>query len=320
MRILVTGGAGFIGCYTVSLLVAAGHDVVVLDTLQPPAHPLPHPHPVPRELVVVGDVNDPDVYGQIGPVDCVIHLAAHVSVAKGQYEVASFVRSNVHGTAVLMEAVRTVLQAKHVVYASSMSIYGDGHQHVGIDEQWPLNPVSIYGETKLAAERICMLAAEQFGISCTALRLWNTYGAGQSLTNSETGAVPIFTHMIQCGDPPRIFEDGRQLRDFVHVRDVARAFMLAAEQGRHCVLNIGTGRPTPVIDVARALARSFTGHDRLEIVERRRPGDARHCWPNINLARQVLGWEPTIDLGEGLNDWCEWARRATAGNPRVSAE
>jgi dTDP-L-rhamnose 4-epimerase len=302
MKVLVTGGAGFIGRHLVKLL-ARSHEVIVLDSFEE----IVHGHHPNKNIegcaeLVEGSIEDEHACRN-GVFECeaVIHLAAGVSVEASFYEPTRFIRTNTLGTAVLWEAIRRARTVSHVVIASSMSVYGEGSEHQGVVESDACVPKSIYGLSKYQSEQLSLLAGQLYGISVTSLRLWNTYGPGQSLTNAETGVVAIFASRLLKGLAPVIYEDGAQIRDFVHVADVARAFELALGSKAEGIFNIGSGRSTTVYDVASRLC-GLLSHGRIlpEVTRRRRPGDIRHCFPAIEFARLALGWQPQIDLELGL--------------------
>ena len=263
-RILITGGAGFIGSHLADELVQHGYAVRALDNLSPQVHGPGGERPayLDRDVeLVVGDVRDPDtVRRALLGVDAVFHFAASVGVGQSMYEIAQYVAVNDLGTAILLEAL-IERPVERLVVASSMSIYGEGLYRdrkgalvAGCERsitqlkhsQWelhdadgqPLTPVptdeskaptlaSIYALSKYDQERMCLMVGSAYGIPTTALRFFNVYGARQALSNPYTGVLAIFAARLLNGNPPLIFEDGRQRRDFVHVRDVAYACRLS---------------------------------------------------------------------------------------------
>ncbi|RZM37243.1 MAG: SDR family NAD(P)-dependent oxidoreductase [Sphingomonas sp.] len=342
--VLVTGGAGFIGRAVCRALLADGARVRVLDSLIEQVHggvgwPADLPGDVER---VAGDVRDPDaVRTALRGVDSVIHLAAEVGVGQSMYAIERYTSVNELGTAVLLEAM-VAQPVRRIVTASSMSIYGEGRYTNICGEvldavvrdpaalrakRWdpvdpdgsPLTPAptpegkepqlaSVYAIGKYVQERMPMTVAAAYGMEAVALRLWNVFGPGQALSNPYTGVLAIFAAKVALKRPPMIFEDGLQQRDFVHVDDVARAFVLALEEpaaaGR--VFNIASGTGRTVLDVAHGFAAAMGTSIELDVTGEGRSGDIRHCLADIGRAREVLGYAPRENFDHRLIDLAEW--------------
>jgi dTDP-L-rhamnose 4-epimerase len=324
--VLITGGAGFIGSHVADELLEAGYRVRVLDDLSPQIH---GPGRVPPEYLasdvelLVGDLRDAELLERaLDGVSGVIHLAAAVGVGQSMYEITKYVGINDLGTATLLEALARQ-PVERLLVASSMSIYGEGlyrGSDGSIEEgrqrtreqlvagRWEtvngrgevLEPVptpedkrpelaSIYALTKYAQERMCLIAGGAYGIPTIALRFFNVFGTRQSLSNPYTGVLAIFASRYLNGKPPLVFEDGRQMRDFVNVRDVAHACRLAldAPEDPEGVLNIGSGEPYTICELAARMAEVMgVEHLRPEVTGKYRVGDIRHCFADIGLARR----------------------------------
>ncbi len=348
--ILITGGAGFVGRHVAEALLARGHRVRALDGLIGQVHPEGRrPAELDPEVeLMVGDIRDTAaVRSALSGVDAVLHLAAEVGVGQSMYAVDRYTSVNDLGTAVLLQQLidRPV---RRVVVASSMSIYGEGLYRArngslvvdavragrNPDGSWdPLGPDgaamepvptpetkppslrSVYAINKYVQERLTLTLTRQYGMEGTALRLWNIYGPGQALSNPYTGVLAIFASRIANGRPPMIFEDGRQRRDFVQVRDVARAFLLALERPEADgeVFNIGSGIDRTVTEVALLQADAMGRPDLApEITGQQRAGDIRHNIPDLTRARTALGYEPREDFAEGLAELAAWVARTEA--------
>jgi dTDP-L-rhamnose 4-epimerase len=285
----------------------------------------------------VGDVRDEGaVRAALDGVDSVVHLAARVGVGQSMYELAEYTSANSLGTAVLLQAIAGCPVRKLVV-ASSMSIYGEGlyldgdaqpvepaertrEQLAAHDWDFPgLTPVptpeqkrpglsSIYALNKYEQERACLIAGPAYGVPTVALRLFNTYGPRQALSNPYTGVLAIFASRLLNGRAPRIFEDGLQRRDFVWVGDVARAFALALEldgvDGE--TVNVGSGVGIDIREIAARLARILDRPVEPEITGESRVGDIRHCFADITFARERLGYAPAVALEDGMERLGEW--------------
>lgn len=348
-RILVTGGRGFIGRHVTEELLDNGYDVRVLDALIDQVHGDTEAALPDAVEVLRGDVRDKlAVEAALEGVDGVVHLAAEVGVGQSMYEIARYVGANDLGTAVLLEAMigRPI---KKLVVASSMSVYGEGRYQgeggeglglvrrrsdqiksgqwdlvsaqgqplipVPTDEEKPVDLSSIYALTKYSQERQCLIFAEAYGLEAVALRLFNVFGAGQALSNPYTGVLANFAARLANGQPPMIFEDGNQRRDFVHVRDVARAFRLALEKPAAAghVINIGSGRAYSISQVATLLAEAMDLPELApEIMNKARSGDIRNCFADIAKARELLGFEPAHLLETSLAPFVEWVANVGA--------
>lgn len=348
--ILITGGAGFIGRYVAQSLLNRGHRVRVLDSLIEQVHgDRTRPDGLDPEVeFIAGDVRDETaLLRSLKSVDKVVHLAAEVGVGQSMYAVDRYVSVNDYGTAVLFQQLIDN-PIKRVVVASSMSIYGEGlyrsvdgtivedavrAPRIGnaswdpVDQMGrPLVPIptpewkrptlaSVYALTKFVQERLTLTLAPAYGMEGVALRLWNVYGPGQALSNPYTGVLAIFSSRLHNGQPPMIFEDGNQRRDFVHVEDIARAFVLALEHPRAAgeVYNVGSGEDRSVREVAELLAKAMNRPDlEPEVTGKARAGDIRHCIPDIGKLRQELGFAPQKDFSEGLAELADWVAHQEA--------
>ncbi|HVM56239.1 MAG TPA: NAD-dependent epimerase/dehydratase family protein [Gaiellaceae bacterium] len=337
--VLVTGGAGFVGSHLADALLARGARVRALDNLTPQVHgDGGRPDYLAADVeLVVGDVRDPDaVRRALSGVDAVVHLAARVGVGQSMYEIADYTSANSVGTAVLLEALAESPVEKLVV-ASSMSIYGEGlyRDAAGAEVEPPertraqlerrewelpgLEPVptperksagltSIYALTKYDQERACLVCGEAYGIPTVALRLFNVFGTRQALSNPYTGVLAIFASRLLNDRPPRVFEDGLQRRDFVSVHDIARAFALALERdgADGLAVNVGSGRSLTVLEIAENVAAATGKELAPEVTGEARVGDIRHCFADIALARETLGYEPQVAFEDGLAELAAW--------------
>jgi len=305
-RALVTGGAGFIGSHLVERLLSEGLQVVVLDDLSVGKR---KNVPAGAEFVL-GDVRDPDaVATAISDVDVVFHLAARVSIRAsiaGFYEDAE---TNLMGTLNVLRAC-AAHGIKKFVYASSMAVYADAPHPVPLPETYSTVPISPYGVAKLASERYAMLVADQAGFKTVALRYFNTYGPRQTFT-PYVGVITIFIQRLLRGEPPVIFGDGEQCRDFVYVGDVVEATFCAMLSDVHGeVFNIGSGTSTSVNQIASLLCSRL----RPDIVPRyapEHPGELRNSIADISKARRLLGYEPQGRLEEKIDEVIAWNREMT---------
>ncbi|QZH74242.1 MAG: NAD-dependent epimerase/dehydratase family protein [Erythrobacter sp.] len=354
-RILITGGGGFIGKAVSRELLQRGHQVRVLDSLIEQVHGRNGQPSFASDVEFIrADVRDGNaVAAALRGIDSVIHLAAEVGVGQSMYEVERYTSTNDVGTAVLFERLIDH-PVRRVVTASSMSIYGEGLYRNAdgalvedasrsslrdgqanwepVDQQGrPLAPVatpewkrpnlaSIYALNKYVQEQITHIMGAPYGVESVCLRLFNVYGPGQALSNPYTGVLAIFASRLLNGQSPMIFEDGQQRRDFVHVRDVARAFAEALfhPDAAGGTFNIGSGHDRSIASVANDLAIAM-GREGIgaETVGKARTGDIRHCFCDTTLAREVLGFEASEDFEAGLADLAQWVAKQKAED-RVS--
>jgi len=345
-RILITGGAGFIGSHLADELLRRGYRVRALDNLSAQVHGPDRRKPSYLNSdveLIVGDIRKPDVVRRaLDGVDAVYHFVAIVGIGQSMYDLVRYSEVNDVGTAVLLEALIET-PVRRLVVASSMSVYGEGlyrdqagaiHADVSRtpaqlkNSDWemrsgaqdPLTPVptpesktpslaSIYALNKYNQERMCMIVGQAYNIDTIALRFFNVFGPHQALSNPYTGVLAIFASRLLNGNAPLIYEDGNQLRDFVSVYDVAKACRLALETpsaaGR--VFNVGSGCQYTVRELAERMALVL-GRPAIapEIAGQYRVGDIRHCFPDITLAREVLGFQPEVAMEDGLLDLAAW--------------
>jgi dTDP-L-rhamnose 4-epimerase len=344
-RVLITGGAGFIGSHAADVLLSAGYQVRLLDNLSPQVHGSLQHRPDYLDSnaeLMVGDVTDPAAVDRaLGDVDMVLHLASSVGVGQSMYDISSYVRNNEVGTATLLEAL-VKRPVNRLVVASSMSVYGEGlcrnNAHVPFcpgersarqlrSGRWELEdangerltPVptpetkepslsSVYALNKYAQERLCLMIGNAYGIPTAALRFFNVYGPRQALSNPYTGVLAIFAARLLNGRSPMVFEDGQQRRDFVHVRDVAAACHLALVSPHDGeVFNIGSGQSRSILSVARDLAEVMGRRElRPQITGKNRAGDIRHCFADIEKSRTLLDFCPQVEFMQGLEELAEY--------------
>lgn len=304
MRVLVTGGAGFIGSHVAEAHLERGDQVAVVDSL---ASGRRHFVPDGARFYHV-DVRDPalrDVFEQERP-HLVNHHAAQASVSASVREPVLDADVNVLGT-LRVAALAAEFGAEHLVFASTGGALYGNPERLPADESTPLAPLSPYGCAKAAAESYIQLYRRLSGLRACSLRYANVYGPRQD-PHGEAGVVAIFARALLDGKPATIFGDGEQTRDFVFVADVVRANLLAADLLAGGAFNIGTGQATTVNAIYRTLAR-LTGATAAPQYGPPRPGDVLHITLASDLARERLNWEPAFSLEEGLAATVEWFRR-----------
>jgi UDP-glucose 4-epimerase len=304
MKALVTGGAGFIGSNLVRELLAAGMSVVVLDNLSS-GHEQ-NLAPFPQVELVRGDVRDKEtVEHAIQGSTFVFHLAASVGNKRSIEHPLEDSAINVLGTINLLEAACRA-EVRKFIFSSSAGIFGE-LKTIPIDEDHPTNPDTPYGASKLCAEKLCLAYHRLYGLEAICLRYFNVYGTNQRY-DAYGNVIPIFVKRVISEEPIVIFGDGEQTRDFVNVRDVARANYLAAmADGVSGAFNIASGTYVTIRDLARSISEASGVAPCVEYAEPR-PGDVRHSLANIAAARDALGYRPGTALETGLREYITWAK------------
>jgi len=345
MKILVTGGAGFIGSHIVDALCEEGHKVVIYDNLDPQVHKHVPEHLNPAAKFVREDIRDSaELYQIVRDVDMIFHQAAAVGVGQSMYQVDHYIDVNTRGTGLLLDMlVNKEHSVKKLIVASSMSVYGEGaykcDEHGTVypsgrsevqlekkdwnmkcpicsapsipaptSESAPLSPTSIYAISKRDQEEMCMVIGKTYGIPVTALRYFNVYGPRQSLNNPYTGVAAIFQARIKNGNKPLLFEDGRQSRDFVSVHDIVAANLLVLKNNSadYQIFNVGTGIRTDLIQIVETLVALYNKEALgLDIFDEYRKGDIRDCYADISKIKS-LGYEPKYDFETGMKELVNW--------------
>jgi dTDP-L-rhamnose 4-epimerase len=346
--ILVTGGAGFVGSHVVDALLDAGHEVRALDLLLPAAHRERPDYLDPRAEWIEGDVRDPDTVARaVAGVTGVSHQASMVGLGVDIGDIADYVGHNDLGTAVLLRALAADGFGGRLVLASSMVVYGEGRyacpehgivrpapreaadldagrfepacpvcgaplQPRAVPEDAPLDPRNVYAATKVTQEHLCAAFARETGTSVTALRYHNVYGPRMPRDTPYAGVASIFRSALAAGGAPAVFEDGGQLRDFVHVRDVARANVLALTAPEPAVgaFNVASGTPHTVLDMARALTSALADGREPRVTGAWRAGDVRHVFASAALAAERLGFRAHEDFEAGMREFAGAPLRA----------
>jgi len=341
MRVLVTGGAGFVGSHVADELLALGHAVRLLDVLHGGAHDGPPDYIDPRADLVTGDVRDVDTVSHaLEGVDAVCHQAAMVGLGVDFRDVRDYVSHNDLGTATLLLALERCGFRGRLVLASSMVVYGEGRYtcqrhgpvaapprepgdlaagrfeprcpHCGgalepaaVTEDAPLDPRNVYAATKVAQEHLCFAWGRVSGAPVTALRYHNVYGPRMPRDTPYAGVASIFRSALEAGTTARVFEDGGQRRDFVHVRDVAHANVLALTAPRPVpgAFNVCSGQPHTILEMASALVAAHPGAPPPEVTGEFRLGDVRHVFAAPGRARELLGFQATVGFSDGMREF-----------------
>jgi len=312
-KILVTGGAGFIGSHIVDKLLAEGFEVTVLDDFSSGRMQNISHHRNVREFHLVrGDVRDVGLVEKlIEDVDAIFHEAALVDVALSIKNPVLFNDVNVVGTLNLLKACFDS-SVKRFIFASSAAVYGNSKPAKKRENMLP-KPISPYGVSKLAAENYVKIFHELYGSETVSLRYFNVYGPRQGFPSSYSGVITAFISRLLNGQPPIIHGDGEQTRDFVHVDDVVSANMLALESNNAVgeVFNIASGTSSTVNELAKMLQKITHKEDLKPILTERRPGDIKHCLGDISKAKELLGFQPKVGLMDGLSKLVKWHMDAT---------
>lgn len=354
-RVLITGGAGFIGSHLTDTLISNGYKVRIIDNLADQVHGSQGWPDYLHDDVekVKGDIRDRTLVDQcMEGCSYVIHLAAAVGVGQSMYEVEKYTDVNVRGTSILLEAIASKSDTiDKLIVASSMSVYGEGEykdangeearpsprsraqlenqiwelknsrgelKPVPTSESKRLQPDSVYAITKRDQEELCLCVGRAYDIPTVAMRMFNVYGTRQSLSNPYTGVVAIFGSQVARGKRPTVYEDGKQMRDFVHVKDVANAYLEVIQNRRlrDEVYNIGSGNPISIKEVAETIINKMGKNISPEITKQYRYGDVRHCFADISKIKSSSDWEPAYSFEENIEELVDWLNAADSVDPR----
>ncbi len=358
-KVLITGGCGFVGSHLADEYLKQGYHVRILDNLDPIVHGDTNNPPtyLNNEVeFIYGDIRDSNLLSKcLEGISIVSHQAAAVSVMQSMWNPTKYAEVNTLGTARLLELLvdRERYPIKKLIIPSSMSIYGEGLYtqnnievfptlrnkeqldlgvwelewksnpcvHTPTHEDKPLRPTSIYAITKRDQEEMALSIGREFGIPVVALRYFNIYGTRQSLSNPYTGVAAIFSSRLLNGNVPVVFEDGKQLRDFVHISDIVQANMLATHknEGDYQVFNIGSGQPISILQVAEKIIGAFGLDLAPKVTHTARPGDIRHCYADISRARETLGFTPKASFESSILELIDWVKTESAPDNFESA-
>lgn len=347
-RILITGGAGFIGTNLSRALLLEGWDITILDNFHPQIHgdKLELPEDLRgRVNLIVADIIDKDVlFSTLKDMDAVVHYAAETGTGQSMYDISRYTQVNIQATANMCDFI--INEDHHIstiIVASSRAIYGEGKYFSPefgnvypdfrtkesiitsyevacpktgkfnleirpTDEKSKIHPSSFYGITKQVQEQMVIMAASLKKINGFALRYQNVFGPGQSLKNPYTGILSIFSRMALKNEEINVFEDGFESRDFVYIDDVVRATVKCLHsniKGQH-VLNVGSGVATTVLEVAHEIVRYLQSKSEIKISGIFREGDIRHNLADLNLVKEVIGFQPTWSFRDGLHQFLDW--------------
>lgn len=350
MNILLTGGAGFIGSHTADALLAAGHHVRILDLLDPDVHPDGCPAiPLAKETEFFeGNCCNPDdVARAVENCDAVYHFASKTGVGQSMYEIGRYMEHNVTALGVVLDAVASrQKKIQKFVLSSSRAVYGEGAyicancgplqpkqrtmaqlrikqwelrcptcsgvlSHSATAENCSYAPVSIYGLSKEFQEELALQACQVYRVPLVILRYFNVYGPRQSLSNPYTGIASIFSTRLLSGKRISLYEDGDAIRDFVHVRDVVAANLLALKFSGSGIFNIGTGICSTIRDIAENIAIALDQPDCIDLTGEFRIGDIRHCYADLRRSHSLLGYLPSVPLEQGIADLVAWVATQT---------
>ncbi|MFX0037001.1 MAG: GDP-mannose 4,6-dehydratase [Candidatus Hermodarchaeota archaeon] len=350
-KILITGGAGFIGSHLADTLIdQKGYEITILDILEEQVHgKIDHPPDYLNKKVKFfkESVND---YKKLENIvmenDIIFHLAAKVGVGQSMYQIQKYIDNNILGLANLLDIL---VNGKHniekVIIASSNTIYGEGKSKCnkcGVvfpklrsleqlkrkdwelncpkcgskikpllsDEDSPYNPSSVYAFSKEAQEKMSLMICDTYGIKTSILRFFLVYGTRQALSNPYTGVCAIFSIRALYGKPPIIFEDGNQSRDFVNVKDVCQALLLAMKKSAANgeIFNVGNGKPITIKEVAEIITKKINPDLKPIYNHQYRVGDIRHCVADISKIKNKLGYAPNLTFKEGIDDLIDWIK------------
>jgi dTDP-L-rhamnose 4-epimerase len=346
--ILVTGGAGFIGSHVVDALLERGEQVRIVDALLPAAHRERPDYVDPRAELIVADLREEEVARHaVKGISAVCHQASMVGLGADITDIADYVGHNDLATAQLLRALAGERFTGRIVLASSMVVYGEGRyacaehgvvrpgprepaaldagafeppcpacgrplEPRSVPEDAPLDPRNVYAATKVAQEHLCAAYSRETGVPVTALRYHNVYGPRMPRDTPYAGVASIFRSALAAGAAPRVFEDGGQTRDFVHVRDVAAANVLAltASEPVPGAFNVASGTPRTVLDMARGLAAAFAGANEPEVTGEWRGGDVRHVFASAELTAERLNFRAREDFAAGMREFATAPLRA----------
>lgn len=351
-KILVTGGAGFIGSFLVDELIKKGYKVRILDNLSEQVHEGKVPEYLNKKAEFIqGDIRDIKVLeSALKNIDAVYHMAAAVGVAQSNYEVSRYMEVNTLGTANLLNILaNNKTSVKKLIVPSSNTGLGEGNYSCkkcgtvrpplrlekqlkrkdwnmycpycsNIIEPIPTNelaneyPNSMYAIGKKSQQDMSLLFGSMYNFPVTVLRFFNVYGPRQSLSNPYTGVSAIFISRLKNNQKVPVYEDGLQSRDFISVHDVVSALVksLKSKKANNQLINIGSGKATSILELAKTFEKLLDKEDLVEISHKFRKGDIRHCFADISKARQILNWAPKVSLEKGFKELIEWSKNQEA--------